>query len=282
MREIGDQLLATNSELSTDHDRESLEFERGFQKLSNDIFDLSHRQGIDTLNRASIMNIGGPGPVITAPQLPVLAFMPDFLSFSMSTADIHIWKEAYYSYHRTSEFYRWSAISLRRKATNTMPIFFNGNTESCESIINTVFDEWHPLHQRQCQFFNFQQSTTLDDLEAHECLLILMNEADVDQLWSPPESADSTLYTVDYHLQSLHPISCLCLPNHNNQLLLFWLSKSLVKHHSVLVVWEDLMLLCVISVSFAFVAVSAATLSCFDWANSKLLNAYSKVFFPII
>ena len=45
MRKIAEQLLAMNSELSADHDRESLESERGFQKTVNDTFDLSQETG---------------------------------------------------------------------------------------------------------------------------------------------------------------------------------------------------------------------------------------------
>ena len=187
-----------NSDLAPDHDRESLEFEREFQKMVNDIFDLSHGQDIDTLNILSIITSGGAGPIITAPQLPVLALKPDRLSFSMSTANLHIWKEAYRSYHRATEFDRYPtvkqqaflfrclhnevAIRLHREATNNMPIFSNNNTESCEWIINTAFHERHPLHQRRQQFINFQQSTTQDALEACEHLFIIMKEADIDRM----------------------------------------------------------------------------------------------------
>ena len=51
MHEIAEQLFAMNSELGSDHNRESLDFERSFQKLANDTFDLSHGQDIiDTIN----------------------------------------------------------------------------------------------------------------------------------------------------------------------------------------------------------------------------------------
>ena len=131
-----------------------------------------------------------------APQLPVLALKPDRLSFSMTTADLHIWKNAYKAYHNASHFdsyplaeqqaflFRCSevAIKLRREATKTTPIFLDNYRESCESIISSAFNERHPLHQRRWQFFNFQQSTSQDTLEAGERLLILMKEADVDRM----------------------------------------------------------------------------------------------------
>ena len=69
-------------------------------------------------------------------------------------------------------------IRLRREATSTSPIFMDANWDSCESIINAAFNEWHPLHQRRRQFFNFQQSTSQDALEVRD----LMKEADVDHM----------------------------------------------------------------------------------------------------
>ena len=131
MREIFDQLITMFSDLAYDHNKETLEFEGEFQKMVIDTFDIFHGQ-----NMSSIITAGGPGPIITAPQLPVLALKPDLLSFSMSTADLRIWKEAYRSYHhRASEFDRYTifeqqaflfrclnnevAIRLQREATNT-------------------------------------------------------------------------------------------------------------------------------------------------------------------
>ena len=46
--------------------------------MSNDTFGLSEGQDIDTCNRLSIMNAGGPEPVVTAPQLSVLALKLTF------------------------------------------------------------------------------------------------------------------------------------------------------------------------------------------------------------
>ena len=103
MREIFDQLITMFSDLAYDHNKETLEFEGEFQKMVIDTFDIFHGQDM-----SSIMTAGGPGPIITAPQLPVLALKPDPLSFSMFTADLCIWKEAYRSYHRASEFNRYS------------------------------------------------------------------------------------------------------------------------------------------------------------------------------
>ena len=74
------------------------------------------------------------------------------------------------------------AIRLHREATNTPPIFVNNNSESCYSVIDTAFNERHPLQQRRRQHFNFRQSTIKDALAACESLLILMKETAVDQM----------------------------------------------------------------------------------------------------
>ena len=54
-------------------------------------------QDKDTFNRSSLMNTRGPEPIVTVPQLPLLALKPDRLLFSMSTADLQIWKEDFFS-----------------------------------------------------------------------------------------------------------------------------------------------------------------------------------------
>ena len=72
--------------------------------------------------------------------------------------------------------------SLCREATYTTPIFENPNEDSCKSIITATFNKKHPLHQRQRQFFNLQQSLSQNALKARENLLILMKEADVDSI----------------------------------------------------------------------------------------------------
>ena len=104
MRDVAEQLVNQDSTLARDHDRESLGFEEDYQKLNIASLNLSHGQDIDTLNRSSLLTSGRPGPMVTAPQLPVEALKPDHLSFSISTAHLPIWKEAYHSHHRASEF----------------------------------------------------------------------------------------------------------------------------------------------------------------------------------
>ena len=96
MQDVAEQLVAQNSSLARDHDRES---EDEFQKLSTQHL-ISHMDRTGS----SLLTTGGPGPMATAPQLPVLALKPDFLSFSMSITDMRIGKEAYRSYNRASEF----------------------------------------------------------------------------------------------------------------------------------------------------------------------------------
>ena len=63
MREIADQIIAMNSDLDPDHNREPQEFVREFLKM---VTDPSHGQDVDTLNRSSNTTGAGadPGSVI--------------------------------------------------------------------------------------------------------------------------------------------------------------------------------------------------------------------------
>lgn len=197
MREISDQLIIMNSDLVYDHNKESLEFEAEYQKMVTDTINISHSQDIDTLNRSTIMTAGGPGPVIMAPQLPVLALKPDPLSFSMFTADLCIWKEAYRSYHRASEFNRYSPKN-RLSYFIALIIKWPSDYEEKQHKNNYPLKQQHGVMwiNHQCgvlqetsspsikdrKFFNFQKSIMQDALEARERLLILMKETDADQM----------------------------------------------------------------------------------------------------
>ena len=61
-------------------------------------------------------------------------------------------------------------------------MFLDDDRESCKSKITSAFNTRHPLHQGRRQFFNFQQLTSQDALEARVCLLILIKEAGVDHM----------------------------------------------------------------------------------------------------
>ena len=74
-----EKVIAMKSDLAPDHNRESQKFEREFQKMVTDTFDLSHGKYVNTFNRLSIATGAGAGPIISAPQLPVLALKPNYL-----------------------------------------------------------------------------------------------------------------------------------------------------------------------------------------------------------
>ena len=83
--------------------RESVELKKEFQQMVCTLFDIAHGQDVDSHSRGASC-----APTNTqAAQLQVLALKPDKLTFSMTTADLRIWKDAYKSYHNTSNFNRF-------------------------------------------------------------------------------------------------------------------------------------------------------------------------------
>ena len=131
MRDIAKQLVQLGSNAADNHMKESAEYVTELETLTQALFDISHKQETLGINRnAFTITFNQQGP-----QLPVLALKPDRLSFSMTTADLHIWKDAYKVYHQASGFQRYPlaehqvfllrcldndvAIRLNKEATNT-------------------------------------------------------------------------------------------------------------------------------------------------------------------
>ena len=127
MRNVAQQLESMGSTAANDHSTESAGFATELETLNTSLFDISHNQWRRHLR-------------ITHEQqslsLPVMALKADKLSFAMTTADLHIWKDAYRAYHKTSNFGRYN-ITLWRSGRHTRP------TRAC-SISNHA---QHRLHK---------------------------------------------------------------------------------------------------------------------------------------
>ena len=85
------------------HIKESIRCKAGLQDIHNNTFNLSNGQDVDSLNHTIIMGGEHPdGKDSASPQLPVIVLRHDCLAFSLTTADLRIWKESDRFYHRAS------------------------------------------------------------------------------------------------------------------------------------------------------------------------------------